>query len=182
MWASNPVRILSGIIKVMKKKIVVVAVILAVLGIIVGYIAWSGRNTTEAEVKSVLKDLVSSKSVNWYCENGASVGFDNQTAWWEEIYVSNGEVVTMKNDLQSSLKNKGYSLDSSYVDNIEDKYSRGKPYWEVRGERNDYSVVARFSVKSLTQNHCFKGFTHMDEKINPEEYNSVMVIHFKHKV
>ncbi len=164
----------------MKKKLLIaLLIIITLLALVIGYVVFSSRNTAKAEAKTVLSSITVTTSGQWYCENGSGKGTDNQTPWWEELYLSNAQPEETAKRVEQHLRQKGYSVSNKYLENSQDSYNQGKTYWEITGARDNYSVEARVSSKELTLNNCFKGFSNMNETISPENFNSVIVIQFK---
>lgn len=162
-----------------KKLLIIVAIILVVTTSIIGSIVWSSRNTAKTEAKNVLREFTVNTSSQWYCENGYGGGIDNQSPWWEEIYVSNADSEPTAKMIEEYLKNKGYSTKNKFFENSRDSYNQGKTYWEIEGTRNNYSVQVRVSNKKLTSNNCYKGISNMNKSLSPENNNSVIVVFFR---
>ncbi len=162
-----------------KKLIIVIAIVVIGVGILIGYIALFSRNTAKTEASNILEEFTSITSSQWYCENGSGKGIDNQTPWWEEIYLSNTQSNVTAQKVEEHFKNKGYSVSNEYIEDSQNSYNKGKSYWEIDGRNSNFSIQTRVSSKELTLNNCFKNSSNMNESLIPESFNSVIVIKFR---
>lgn len=164
----------------MKKKLLIItSIVLAMITLLIGYIVWSSHNTATAEADKTLRDFTQSTTSQWYCENGYVKGFDNKASWWEEIYLSSTETESTANKVNEYFKSRGYSTAIKHIENSQDSHDLGKSYWEINGARNEYSLQIRVSSKTLTTNSCHIGYSNMNGSLNPEKFNSVIVVKFK---
>lgn len=175
----------------MKKKLLIVLAV-AVLIIVgwVGYMSWSSRNTAKAEADKVLVDFADKTGSQWYCENGSGKGVDNDTLWWEQVYLSNESPEETAIKVNEFLASKGYSASNTFVEKIDqniddgtliregkDHYNRDYAFWKIEGSNNGFTVTARVS-DDLTSNNCFS-LSNKDGSTNPDDFATKIVIKFQ---
>ena len=178
----------------MKKKILFgVGILVLVIASLIGYIGWASRNTAKAEADIVLNNFTQATNSQWYCENGSGKGIDNDTPWWEQIYLSDTEPELVAKSVEKHLAGKGYNVNNTFVEKIDrsiddgtlirqgkDWYNRDYSYWKIEGNNHSFTVVARVS-EDLTLNNCFKS-SNKDTSKDPDDFNTKVVIKFRDEI
>jgi hypothetical protein len=160
-----------------KPLLIIIAVVLLVV-LLGGYAVSSFLHTSQREAEGILKGFPAATASQWYCQNDGGQEIGNQISRWEEIYVSRQPTESTSAKVEEYLRGKGYEVARQYIDTSQDTYFRTPSYWQVDGKRKDRVVQARVSSRGLTANNCLSGSSKMDERIDPDNYNAVIVIDF----
>jgi hypothetical protein len=174
--------------------IVLSAVVVVV--IVIGAIAWYGRNTARSQTEFIT-EFSATLEATVYCGNGSGrdIWGVQDTPWWEWILLSDGTVEDFSSKLASELNSRGFDVavtsgdPSEYLlqaESLEAEVAnlRAKGYateWtNIRGATSQGLVVeGRIASEMTPRNNCFPKFDDVITPAEPSDFDVVAVMKFR---
>ena len=148
------------------------AALIVVVGLPVGYVLWTERNTAHDQSEFIV-EFAESHDLVVYCGNGAGLGLlsANEHPWWEWTLLDRTDPSELAAELETELSGRGFEIQEALIE--------GRTTVSIEGRHDSGLTVNAQIAAEMPPTNCFPKYDDVITDVEPSDYETAAVVMFR---